>query len=240
MSDQDNKPDQGSADPAGTETKPLFSIGTRDYKDVDDVVNKITNADNHISTLEKERKADKDKIQELEEKLAEMGDQSSKLDTLLDKLGNSNSQAGQTDQVDIESLRKQLLEEAKNVSVQTSTALEQQKLAEANTLKNIEIAKKKFGSDYEAKLRDEASVLGYSDQDIQKLAAGDPERFKRLFNLDVTSSPSELSPNARGGREIPKPKITNLPNPANAFNSQGRVNALQARLEAKLKEKGLA
>lgn len=234
MSDQDNK-DTNPADQA----KPLFSIGTRDYKDVDDVVNKITNADNHISTLETERKADKERIEQLEQKLREKEDQSSKLDDVLNKLGEQSSQTDQTGSVDIEALRQDLLKQAADVSVKAATEMEKQKIAQANTATNIEQAKAKFGSDYETKLREEAGKLGYSDEDILKLAAGDAERFKRLFNLDTSPRPSESAPSTNGYRPGGyQPKITDLPNPSMAFNSTGRVSAVQERLKAKLKEKG--
>ena len=231
MSDNDNNQ---NAD----QQKPLFSIGNREY-DVDAAVNKITSADNHIQTLENERKADKERIEALEAKLAETGDLSAKLDSALEKLNGSNQQANQTGSVDLDALRKQVLEEAAKVSADAAVSFEKQKIAEANTIKNIDLAKQKFGTEFETKLREEGAKLGYNDEDIQKLAKGDSERFKRLFNLEVRQTSSEPAPNSGfNARYKPKPP-SDLPSVTGAWNSEGRVNALQERLKAKLKEKNM-
>lgn len=233
MSDQDNK------DNPADQAKPLFSIGTREY-DIDSAVNKITNADNHIANLETETAGYKQKIEELEAKLEQQGDLSAKLDAALEKLGTvKDAPAGPTDSATLESLKAKILEEAVHASTGVVTEFEKQKIAQANTVANIELAKKKFGTEYETKLREEGKLLGYSDEDIQKLAAGDSERFKRLFGLDVSAKPSEVSHQGGGYRPSHEPVITDLPSPVDAWNNAGRVDAVQQRLKAKLKEKGI-
>lgn len=231
------------ADPA-PEQKPLFSIGTREY-DIDAAVSKITNADNHISTLEQERKADKARLEELEAKLKSQSDLEAKLDEALSRLGNpqqgsSNQNTGSTDPVDIQELRNSLLREAVQAASQTTSDLKQQEIQQANTQANIDLAKKKFGDQYEAKLREEASKLGMSDADIQNLAKGGTETFKRLFNLNVQANPSDTSPTGSvrsGFRSSTAP--SNLPDPTKAFTAADRVRLMQERLQAKAKQHGL-
>ena len=238
MSDPTN---QDNADQA---QKPLFTIGTREY-DIDAAVSKITNADNHISTLEQERKADKARLEELEAKLKSQSDLEAKLDEALSKVGqgsqgSSNQSAGSTDPVDIQELRRQVLTEAVKAASETTSQMKQQEIQLANQQANIELAKKKFGDQYEAKLREEAQKLGMSDADIQNLAMGGTETFKRLFNLNTQASPSESSPTGSyrsGFRSSSVP--SNLPDPTKAFTAADRTRLMQERLEAKLKQHGL-
>ena len=238
MSDPTN---QDNADQA---QKPLFTIGTREY-DVDAAVSKITNADNHISTLEQERKADKARLEELEAKLKSQSDLEAKLDEALSKVGqgsqgSSNQSAGSTDPVDIQELRRQVLTEAVKAASETTSQMKQQEIQLANQQANIELAKKKFGDQYEAKLREEAQKLGMSDADIQNLAMGGTETFKRLFNLNTQASPSESSPTGSyrsGFRSSSVP--SNLPDPTKAFTPADRVRLMQERLQAKAKQHGL-
>lgn len=244
MSDQDTKQESGQADPAQQEAKPLFSIGSRQY-DVDAAVKKITSADSHIEGLEKETQTYKQRIQELEEKLKGQGDLDSKLDEALQKLGqaqNTQTQqpAGTTTQADYEELRKQILSEAAKIAVDSTQQYEQGKIRDLNMSKNIEAAKRRFGDQYEAKLREEGQALGYDDTVIQKLAEGSPEVFNRLFGLTQKPKDSTVAPNSdlvRRAQDYQKKEP--LPDPTKAFDSSSRVTLMQQRLNAKMKEKGL-
>lgn len=241
MSDPTND-NSGQGDQPNTDVKPLFTIGTRDY-DVDAAVSKITNADNHISTLEQERKADKARLEELERELEKRQDLEAKLDQALARVGDNSGGSGETDStnpVDIQELRNQVIQEAVRAASETTNSIKQQEIEQQNTLQNIELAKAKFGSDYEAKLRAEASKLGMTDTDIQKLAKGGTETFKRLFDLNTTPASTEAGPNSSvRGSVFTRPVNKDLPDPTKAFRAEDRVRLMQERLEQKAKEKGL-
>lgn len=230
--------------PSGQEQqKPLFEVDGRAFNSTDEVVNKIKNADSHISTLEQEREADRKRIQELEQKLQSQGDLTSKLDEALEKLGTArqDSPAEATPSVDIEALREQLLRETSDVASQTVQQYEASKLKEQNLQTNIEAAKKVLGEQYEQKLREEGSKLGYTDTDIQKLAQGSPEVFKRMFGLNATPKET-IDPNPGTQLRQPAhrvPRQEDLPDPTRAWDSHSRVAAMQKHLEAAAKRAGL-
>lgn len=229
MSDQTQNP--GQADQAEQEApKPLFTVGDRQYTP-EDAVKKIQNADNHISTLEQERKADKDRIAALEAELAKMQDLDTKLDSALNTLGQQEKTTETTNPVDINKLKEELLKEVADLTLNTVSSVEQTKIANQNRTANIQAAQNVYGSEYETKLRELGQKFGYNDEGIQKLAEGSPELFKQIFGLNqqpkpkVTPSSSFTGVPSKSNQDKPLKDFTK------AWDSNSRVRLMEENLK---------
>lgn len=238
MSDQTQN--TGQADQAQQEATPLFNVGDRAYT-ADDAAKKIQNADSHINTLEQERRADKERIAQLEAELKQKQDLDTKLDSALESLNRQPTTTETTPPVDIEKLKEDLINQVAGVSLETVQSYEQQKIAQANQEANISAAKQVFGEGYEAKLREIGTKFGYDDEGIRKLAAGNPEFFKQVFNLNKKPDVSVAPNGSHSERLYNQPKNEKLPNFAQAWDSTARVrmyNEAYSAVEQRLKREG--
>lgn len=192
----------GTATQQETEVKPLFS-GTdsqgkeRLFTEADDAAKSWQNSQDHIKTLESKTKEYEDMITSLKTQLDQQQSTSSKVDEALDLLkqkGNDDmSTAETTNPVDIEALTQKLISEAQKAATTSVTNFEQQKIAQNNQDESIGAAKKFYGSEYEAKLRESGMKLGLNDEAVVAMARSNPSLFRQTFGLNGTP-PKGVSP----------------------------------------------
>jgi hypothetical protein len=192
------------------ESAPLFQVGERTY-DVEAAKVKIENADKHISTIQSENAT----LREEMERLKAQVESSMKLDQVLDavqaKGTPSSSPAENTTQaVDKEALIRELEESLTSKIEGTLTQAEQRKQAEATLNASIELAKSKYGSEYEAQLRKVGSELGLDDAGIREMASSKPELFKRTFNLEQAKVVNTSAPSSAVNSSIASSNSGNL------------------------------
>lgn len=227
MSDLDNK-DEVTADQA----TPLFTVGERAFTK-EDAVSKITNADSFIETLKTESKQKDEELATLRAQL----DQATKLDDALARMSTqessgTSSQEAPTSAIDVEALKKELLE---SVST-TLSSKENEKRAQANQEDSISAAQAVYGADYESKLRERAKQLGMSDKDIIVEASTNPVKFKSLFGLDKTTT---TTPSPYGSNVAPKGNSGKVELKTGGFTSSDRLINYRDNLRAIASKNGI-
>lgn len=169
--------------PEATDDKPttMFKVGDREYTP-EDAAKKIENADSFIETLKAERAQDSERMKALEAQLAELTgklDTATKLEDVLNsKRGSQESQpAEQTtppavdEDAILAKLRQQMTQES------------QVELRANNMKKAIETASKKYGGEWQTKLKERGKELGMDEAAIQSMAETSPQAFAELFKL---------------------------------------------------------
>ena len=210
------------------EAKPLFG-GTdsqgkeRLFSSTEEAQQSWQSAQNFIKDKVDETKTMEARILELEAKL----NQSTKLEDALAQLKTKeespvteqqpNQTTETTPQLDVETLKQQLLDE---VMGKLSTS-QQQEVFSQNQSESIGAAQAIYGDSYEQKLRESASELGMSDEDIIKEAQSNPKRFKKLFGLDKQPKTNYTPSNSASG--FNQTKATEL-DFSKGFNDRARVN----------------
>ena len=210
------------------EVKPLFG-GTdsqgkeRLFSTTEEAQQSWQSAQNFIKDKVDETKTMEARILDLEAKL----NQSTKLEDALAQLKSKeespvteqqpNQTTETTPQLDVETLRQQLIEE---VMGKLSTS-QQQEVHSQNQSESIGAAQAIYGDSYEQKLRESAKDLGMSDEDIIKEAQSNPKRFKKLFGLDKQPK-TTYSPNSSASG-FTQSKDSGL-DFSRGFNDKARVN----------------
>lgn len=173
-------------------------VGDRAYNDAGSVITKITNADNHIATLEGERRTDRQKISDLEEQL---GNQKKINEAFQAKLDNNNSGNG----TQTETLSKdELVKEAAKLANQMNAAEQTEQQRENNIRTAMAQAKEVFGDGYLQKVNEIAGQNGMSVEAVDALAKSSPKGFAKLFfpadsqNEQRTAQPTGGSINTEG------------------------------------------
>ena len=210
------------------EVKPLFG-GTdsqgkeRLFSTTEEAQQSWQSAQNFIKDKVDETKTMEARILHLEAKL----NQSTKLEDALAQLKTKeespvtgqqlNQTTETTPQLDVETLKQQLLDE---IMGKLSTS-QQQEVYSQNQSESIGAAQAIYGDSYEQKLRESASELGMSDEDIIKEAQSNPKRFKKLFGLDKQPKTNYTPSNSASG--FTQSKDTSL-DFTRGFNDRSRVN----------------
>lgn len=230
-----NSPDQGTNEPAQQQADQasLFKVGDRSY-DADSAAKKIENADAFIEQL-------KDEKRQLEAKLQ----QSTNLEDALSMFQQQQQQqqpqqAAQTEPVDMEALKAQLLEEARKTAQSQATDIWQQQQAsasaEANLSDSMNALKNAYGTDYQERALARGAELGYDQAGIDSLARTNPKVFKELFVPKAPQpSPTPHSQN-RGQSHQSDPQLADIiPDFRNSWSSGDKVTQL-FEAEAKIAE----
>lgn len=228
MSNKDTKENLESQQAQEQEVKPLFggtdSFGNeRIFKTTEDAQKSWQSSQDFIKSQVEETNQLKARIQELEA----TAQQGTKLDEALELLNkkaesnvtdNSNQQTNVSNpSLDIEALKKELTQEI----LGGLDAKQQETVFVKNEQESIQAAKSVFGDTFETELRNKASALGMSDNDIIQEARANPTKFKALFGLNKQSNPTFV-PTTSG---VP-PKGKNLELNLNpCFNQADKVKA---------------
>jgi len=210
------------------EVKPLFG-GTdsqgkeRLFSTTEEAQQSWQSAQNFIKDKVDETKTMEARILDLEAKL----NQSTKLEDALAQLKSKeespvteqqpNQTTETTPQLDVETLRQQLIEE---VMGKLSTS-QQQEVHSQNQSESIGAAQAIYGDSYEQKLRESAKDLGMSDEDIIKEAQSNPKRFKKLFGLDKQPKTTYSPNSSASGFNQSKDSGLDF---SRGFNDKARVN----------------
>lgn len=159
--------DQQQEDP----TKVFLAVGDRAFKDADSVAKHIQHAQNHIATLENERKQDK-------ELMAQLTAEVERLKKIEEAIRQGNPGTGeQTALPSKDELAKQAAQLAIGILESTQTENQQK----ANLAKAEEAAKQKFGEAYKQKVAEKAKQVGLTLKAVDALAAESPDAFAKLF-----------------------------------------------------------
>ena len=138
-------------------------VGERAFKTMDDVKNKISNADEHIARIEQENKEFRERLAEYEKKLETSS-------TVEDLLKNQNKESNGLDESKLDEL------------LDTKLSMREQMLAkEANRKACMEESASAYGKDYIASIAEKAASLGMDMTMVDALAETSPSGFKELF-----------------------------------------------------------
>jgi chromosome segregation ATPase len=174
-----------------------FKVGEREY-DVDSAVKKISNADSHISNLEKEQAEARTRIAELEAKL----EQSTKLEDALKQL--KPSQETLTPEQPTSAVSKEQLEEL--VKQQAGSFLQQQEQlkaeqeAQALAAKTFQETKaalvERFGDKTERVMAEKANEMGTTLDHLIQMAKSPVESKLLLASLNTQTPSTDFVPNS--------------------------------------------
>lgn len=199
-------PDQGNTN--------MFKVGDREYTP-EDAAKKIENADSFIETLKAERAQDTERMKALEAQLAEL---TGKLDTAtkLEDVLNSKREA-QPSQPAEQTTPPAVDEDAILAKLREQMNKESQVEIRAKNMKSaIESASKKYGSEWQTKLKERGKEVGMDEKAIQTMAETSPQAFAELFKLSGVPK-GEPAPDAGtnvGGvvNKEPEPYLFNTAN----------------------------
>lgn len=162
----------------------MFKVGDREYTP-EDAAKKIENADSFIETLKAERAQDSERMKALEAQLAEL---TGKLDTAakLEDVLNSKREV-QTTQPAEQTTPPAVDEDAILAKLRQQMTQESQVELRAKNMKAaIESASKKYGSEWQTKLKERGKEVGMDEKAIQAMAETSPQAFAELFKLTGT------------------------------------------------------
>ena len=157
--------------PAGDHTSVFLVAGDRAFRDADSVVKHVEHAQSHISTLEAERAADRERLASQEAELERLR----KIESALD--GKPTGNVDQTGQLSKEEIAAHAAKLAVGLIEQSHTVAQQ----DANLLKVEEAAKAAYGDDYKSKIVEIASGLGMTPAAIDALGKQSPSAFAKLL-----------------------------------------------------------
>jgi hypothetical protein len=155
--------------------------GEQKYKTIQDAITALANSQAHIKTLEAERKAQEDRLAELQEKAKKVDN----IDEVLAKLsakeqeqpGKETPATGGLDEQAIVNLVKKVLDDKDNSTKQQSN------------LQTVQTAlAKKFGEKATDQVRKKASELGTTPEKLGQLATENPSLVLALFG-EVSTKP---------------------------------------------------
>lgn len=195
-----------------------FQVGDRQYSP-ESAAKKITHADQHIETLTAEKREMEDRLAKLEAQL----NQSTKLDDALEKMksnySNNESVEPQTQQLDLNSLKGELLSEieAKQKASEQEKQAEARKQAEAKNFSQVaeQLAAMYGGDQVDAIVSKKAQEFDMGFEDAIALARSQPKLFLGMFGNGKTT--------------------TGKPQQGQSLNSvaHGAVNSQQSEQDAK-------
>lgn len=181
--EQGGKPN-GDCPQADPSQSVFMIVGDRAYRSQEDVVNKISHADQHIATLENERKTDKAEIERLQAENARL----SKIVDNMPGTGSGNDLSGngsQTENLSIDEIVQKTASMVTNLQQEEAQRTQQENNLAACEQKAQEL----YGDSYKDTIRQRGQELGMSGAQIDALGKDSPSAFSRLFldNQDVSS-----------------------------------------------------
>lgn len=171
------------ADQTGSQPVVTFKVGDREY-DPTTAATKIEHADKHISTLEAE-------LQALREKQALTEAQLRAREAL--SQNTPTQQPAPTSQAQVVNV-DDILAQAEERVYASLTRKQQEATAAANLAQATAVAQEVFGPTYQQELIKRGEELGMDKEDIQKFASTKPEAFKRLFGLTSQAPKGNVAP----------------------------------------------
>jgi hypothetical protein len=181
--DQNQNQNQNANENHASQEDNWFEVDGRKYNP-ESATKKISHQDQHISKLEQE--------------LADLREQTSKLDKIdkLEELLNQQQQSQQpaseqppqneqTNSFNEEEFKSKMLSELEQKIVEQKQA----EAAQSNVQKATEQAKELYGSGYAQKLEQIGQELGMDKDSIKNMAANQPNVFNRLFLQSSGSNP---------------------------------------------------
>ena len=224
------------------EAKPLFSGVDSQGKErlfgsVEEAQKSWQSSQDFIKDKVTETKTMEARIQELEAKL----NQSTKLEDALSQLKNKEESpvnepqqhqtTETTPQLDSEQLEQQILEKVMG----KLTSSQQEQVFAQNQSESISAAQAVYGEDFENKLRQRASELDMSDEDIINESRQNPKRFKTLFGLDKQTK-SSLSPSTSFTGKMNTTEEFKLN--SSGFSASDKLSSHRSNLESMAKKLG--
>lgn len=181
---EENNGGQESAQPlfGGTDSQGKERL----FTDAQDAAKSWQASQDHIKSLESKSQDYEATINSLKQQLEEQASTNDKVDQALELLKQKEGMMQTTDNtetVDIEALKVELVKQAQEAANNSVTNFERQKIASNNQEESIEAARKYFGDEFESKLREIGSGLGLDDGAIKTMAASNPALFKQTFGL---------------------------------------------------------
>lgn len=137
-------------------------VGERAYRTMDDVVNKITNADEHISNIESENQAMRERIEELKAQV----ERGNTVDDLLQAKESANALTP---------------EQVAEISRQEALSLREQDTRNTNLSECMDKAQELYGEEFKTEINKTASELGLTIEQVDKMAGDNPALFARTF-----------------------------------------------------------
>lgn len=205
-----------------TDNAPYLVVGDREYKSPDDVVKKISAADEHIKRLEQETAEWRQKLEEAEKRMNNATSMDSILEAVRKELG-SDTQTQRTQALNPEDLRGMVEKTVKDFTV-----------TEQRT-RNLNFAQEKFieqlgegdPNKAKSKLTDLCRELGVGLDYAQNLASTSPNAFFKLFGVNTTTTTST-------GPTAPSPgRVNTSAFNTNSNNEDGYAALTKAYKEAK-------
>ena len=157
---------------------PYLVVGDRAFHDQSAVITKITHADQHIATLENERRTDKAALQAAQQETVTLKAEIQRLNGLVDALSKTTATpnagtpaaTGSVSKEDLVQGVVQVLDQRQSATVQATNL--QSCMTKAQTV---------LGENYKVLVGEKAKTLGYTYADIDKLASTQPAVFEALF-----------------------------------------------------------
>lgn len=208
-----------------------YSVAGKSFQDLDAMKNSYENQESHINTLETERAADRQRIQELEAKVS----QASTVDELLERIQSGRQVEGGSD-IDINQIAQQ-------VASQVESGLQAKELEgrqDNNWKKVSDTLTAAYGDKVDEQVKAIAKTHDMSWDDAVAMARTRPTIFLSLFKgmdsvQQVAPTSGTINTSALGEveRETPKTSVMNLRTDAE------RVANYNARLDAVYAEHGI-
>lgn len=163
--------------------------GEPKYKTVEDALNGLMHAQNHIATLVQEKRQVETEINELRP----VAEQVKELRQVVERLTSSNSTTTQT--VAVQGMSEEKIAE---LVQSTLTRTQQAQVAKQNLDAVVATVKAKFGEKAEQEFYGKASELGMSMEEINILASRTPKAALRMLGLEGVTQAQTTSGSPAG------------------------------------------
>lgn len=224
---------QSQGDPAAGAAVPAFNltVGDRTFDSPEAAANHIKHAQDHISTLESDNAALRQKVETLTEKVSGVEELKSQVASLMEEVKkqpsqNNSQESSQTGTIQVDELVGQVKQ-----SLNAEAAAER---SQSNWDKCADAAKAKWGEDFAAKVGERAQELGLEVSDVDAMAKKSPAAFNRIIleQQDTKGNPERTSTevsstvppvNASNQSQKPHTRFTSMSSKDRASEVQRRI-----------------
>lgn len=206
----------------------------------EEVLSKLENADKHISTLEDERKTDRERLEKLIETTEKSQKEQEELSEIVKRLQPSEPKPSEKQESpDYDKVAEQAAQLAYNRMTEEQKREQQRQ--------NQESVKATLQERYGDKVDDEVfsitRELGYTDEEAFELAGTRPKAFLKMVGIDGTQQPNKGANSTHSSTRNPPESGQNgdqkPPKVHGATTSKERLSAWEERVTQKLKSLGL-
>lgn len=211
------------AQPAADHTQVFLVAGERAFRSADDVVTHVTHAQNHISTLEEERKSDREKLESQTKEIARL----KLIEESLVPGHTTDRKPAETPQVSTEQMAAQAATLAVGLLAETKAKeLQQSNLADVEAL-----AKQSYGDTYATEVVKIGAAIGMTPEAIDDLGRTSPDAFKKLF---IPSSAQAQHQPSRSTVQVSEQQTSPVDKPFNVvkMRERERLTAVAERMRA--------